>query len=174
MAKNFYPEKPIIPYKKTSVDMPTVIAYINSIGVDVELKRSVYIFFRNESQNGQKGINNNYAGVQADSGRWQSQYDDDIVGIVVLNENQTGKQRLFCAFKDFKASVDFLIGRLKARGLYVGGTTHKIVKMEVKTPNDLAIAYQREWVTGNAKYNPPANKINNFLSMYKQAQKLFP
>jgi hypothetical protein len=35
------------------------------------VKRASYVMFRNESGNGAKGINNNYCGAQADSGRWQ-------------------------------------------------------------------------------------------------------
>lgn len=171
--KNYYPEKPIVPYHKSSVEMSLVIAYIKGLKIDTELKRSIYIFFRFESASGQRGINNNYAGIQADSGRWQPIYDDKIIGVVRLKENQTGKERLFCAFNDFTASIDFLVGRLQARGLYVGGTTHKILTMKVNTPTDLAIAYEREWVKGDPKANPSQEKINNFLTMYNQAAKLF-
>jgi hypothetical protein len=172
--KNYYPEKQIVPYKKTTVDMALVIKHINSLGVPLEVKRSTYIFFRNESTNGQKGINHNYGGFQADSGRWSAMYDNVITGIVSLKENQTGKQRLFLAFKDFTVSVEFLASRLHARGLYIGGNTHKIVKMRVADERELCRAYYKEWVKGSAAAEPTEQAMKNFLSMYRQAKKHFP
>lgn len=164
----------MVPYQKTTVAMPLVIKYIAAMSIPTEVKRAVYIFFRNESMNGQKGVNQNYAGIQADSGRWQSTYDPMIVGVVKLKENQTGRERLFCAFRDFTATLDFLAGRLTARGLYVGGTTHKIVNMKVTDENELARAYYKEWVKGDAKAEPSEQAKKNFLSMYRQAETLFP
>jgi hypothetical protein len=170
---NAYPEKPIVPYHRSSVEMSLVIGYLKQLGIPVEIKKAAYVWFRIESQNGQKGINNNYCGMQADSGRWQPIYDDKIIGVVSLKENQTGNLRLFCAFNDYTASLDFIAGRLQARGLYVGGTTHKILTMKINTPTDLARAYEKEWVKGSAKAEPSQEKIDNFLSMYNQAAKLF-
>ena len=71
-VKNFYPTLPILPYQKTLVVMSDVIAYLQSLPIDKEVKRSCYIIFRNESSNGKSGINNNYIGFQSDSGKWQS------------------------------------------------------------------------------------------------------
>jgi hypothetical protein len=171
--KNFYPEKPVVPYKKTSVNMTEVIAYLNTLSIPLEVKRATYIIFRNESMNGQKGINNNYVGMQTDSGRWDAKFDSFIIGTVKLKENQTGKERLFAALKDFKGSIDFLADRVQGRGLYVGGKTHKIITMDVKTPPDLAKAYQCEWVSGDALAHPSTEQLANFLSMYKQSQIYF-
>lgn len=168
-VRNSYPEKPIVPYRKTTVPMKDVIAYIYSLPVELEVKRATYIFFRNESTNGTKGINNNYAGIQADSGRWPAKFDAHVVGTVELKENGTGLLRRFVAFKDFRASVDFLADRVKARGLYVGGTTHKILTMKVPDADTLARAYYKEWVKGSATAEPTPEAKRNFLSMYKQA-----
>lgn len=171
---NYYPEKPDLSYKKTVVEMSAVIAYLQGkILVPKEIKRSAYIMFRNESGNGTKGINNNYAGIQADSGRWSEIYDSHIVGVVAKAENGTGKTRLFCAFDNFTISLDFLLERVEARGLYVGGHTHKITNVDISNPTELAIAYKREWVIGLNRYNPSEDEINSFLSMYRQAVKLF-
>lgn len=174
MASNAYPDKPIVKYVKTTVPMPDVIKYLAELSLPVELKRSAYVFFRNESSNGTRGINNNYCGIQADSGRWPAEYDEKIIGTVVLKENQTNRERRFVAFKDFKTSVDFLVGRLKARGLFVGGYAHKIAKMQVTSPADLARVYQKEWVKGSQSAEPTPPEKNNFLSMYNQAQLYFP
>ncbi len=170
---NYYPEKPVFKYQKTSVEMGLVVAYLKSLQIDNEVKKTTYIIFRNESANGTSGINNNYGGFQADSGRWPSEYDSEIAGTVIKTENGTGKQRIFLAFNDYKGSIDMLAGRVQVRGLYVGGTTHKIVKMNITNEGLLAIAYKREWVTGNPIVLTSTDEQRNFISMYNQASKLF-
>jgi len=170
---NAYPEKPMVPYKKTSVEMPVVIGYLQGLSVDKEIKRMAYIMFRNESGNGNSGINNNYCGFQADSGRWAAIHDDKIVGVVQKVENGTGKTRLFLAFNDVGGCLDMLLERVQGRGLYIGGNTHKITNMAINSPNDLGRAYKKEWVSGSAKIEPSTTELNNFLSMYNQATKYF-
>jgi hypothetical protein len=170
---NYYQEKPVLKYQRTSVEMGAVVEYLKSLSIEAEVKRTTYVIFRNESANGKAGINNNYGGFQADSGRWQSEYDSKIVGTVLKVENGTGKQRIFLAFNDFKGSIDMLSGRVKARGLYVGGYAHKIAKMDITNPGILAIAYKREWVTGNPVALTSNTEQRNFLSMYGQSEKLF-
>lgn len=171
--KNFYPELPILPFRKTTVSMPEVIAYLKSLNIDLEVKRACYVIFRNESANGSKGINNNFIGFQSDSGRWQQVYDKCFTGVCIKKENGTGKVRGFLCFSKWQDSIDILADRLKGRGLHVGGVTHKILKMAIYNKTDLAIAYKREWVTGMAKYNPSPAELTSFISMYNQAEKLF-
>lgn len=172
--KNFYPELPILPYTRTTVDMKDVISYIQSIVLPVEVKRSAYIVFRNESANGKSGVNNNYIGFQSDSGRWQSKYDKYFVGVCIKAENRTGIERGFLCFSKWQDSVDILADKLKDRGIYVGGTTHVITHQFVDDKAELAEVYLREWVRGSAKYTPSPAELNNFVSMYNQASKLFP
>ncbi|RYE01632.1 MAG: hypothetical protein EOP50_01650 [Sphingobacteriales bacterium] len=174
MANNAYPELPVLDYKKTIVPMADVIASLRRQDIPNAVRRAVYVIFRIESANGTKGINNNYGGIQADGQRWQAQYDALMAGTVVLKENTTKKERRFVAFKSFEGFLALFAGRLQARGIYVGGTTHKIVAMKVRTPAFLAEAYYKEWVTGDAAAVPPRANVNNFLSMYAQAEKLFP
>jgi len=171
--KNSYPEKPEVKYQKTTVEMGAVVAFLQSLQIPVEIKRSVYIIFRNESANGSKGLNNNYAGVQADSGRWPAKWDDEIIGTVSKTENGTSKVRLFVAFRAWQDSINFLIDRVQDRGLYVGGYARLVAKMNITTATELAIAYKRDWVKGLRGYNPTEEEVANFLSMYKQAQKIF-
>lgn len=166
---NSYPEKPTVPSRRTTVAMTDVIAYLRVAAVPDPVKFAAYVIFRNESSNGQSGINNNYVGAQADSGRWSIQdFDDKIAGVAEQAENGTGRDRLFLAFTGWEASVDFLLNRVAERGLYVGGETHQIVKMAVTSSYDLAIAYRREWVTGSAAAMPTHQQIGDFQSMYAQ------
>jgi hypothetical protein len=66
-----------------------------------------------------------------------------------------------------------LIERVQGRGLFIGGTTHKILKMEIKTASDLARAYKKVWAACSATAEPNNAEMQNFLSMYGQAVKLF-
>lgn len=173
--KNAYPEKPLIPYKKTTVEMAQAIKDIRILEGLPEQKRMTYLIFRNESGNGQSGLNFNFCGFQADGGRWDSKFDSLISGVVSKIENGTGKQRLFLAFNDVSGCIEMLLDRVKGRGLYVGGTTHKIWKDHLITDaTDLCSAYIKEWVRGSESATPSLDELKSFLSMYKQATVLFP
>lgn len=171
--KNFYPKLPILDYEKTSVSMDEVIKYLQSLSIPVEIKRSVYVIFRNESANGKSGINNNFIGFQSDSGVWQSKYNKYFVGTTVLTENRTGKQRGFLCFSKWQDSIDILADKVSGRGLFIGGVTNFITKTKITDKGELAVAYLKEWVTGSNKYVPTTTEITSFVSMYNQAMKLF-
>lgn len=171
---NAYPEKVTVPYQRTTVEMGLVVTYLKSLAIPKQIKCMAYIMFRNESGNGKSGFNNNYGGIQADSGRWQEKYDDAITGVVIKKENATDKMiRFFCAFKSWQTCLDMMLDRVKARGLYIGGQTNFITQAVIINAEDLALAYYREWVTGQKDYVPDSVKINNFLSMYRQADIAF-
>lgn len=172
-VENSYPELPELSPRKTTVAMSDVIAYLQLLSVPKAIKIAAYVMFRNESGNGTSGINNNYLGIQGDSGRWPDYLSAHVVGTVIENENMTGKSRRFLAFDNFKASIDFLIDRIKSRGLFVGGTTNFIIRMQINSSDAWAIAYWRSWVTGNAKAQMPDTERNGLLSMYKQGDSLF-
>jgi len=171
--KNYYEDKPFVPYRKTSVEMPAVVEYLKKAASLTEVKRAAYVMFRFESGNGSKGLNENYVGAQADSGRWPVKFDSMITGVVRKVENGTGKERLFLQFASFGAGLDFLMDRVENRGLYVGGYERLITKKQVTTPHDLAIAYKKSWVRGSNKYKPTEEEVSTFLSVYQQAKKIF-
>lgn len=163
----------MLPYQKTSINMKLVIAALAALKVDREVKRMAYIMFRNEGANGNSGINNNYCGFQADSGRWDRSHDDKISGVVSKVENGTGRPRLFLAFKSIDGCLEMLVERVIGRGLFIGGTTKKIVVMKITNIGDLCRAYKKEWVSGSAKAEPSTLELNNFKSMYRQAEQFF-
>jgi hypothetical protein len=169
MPRNAYPEKPELPYQQTSVAMTDVIAYLKSQPLPVEVKHSTYVIFRNESGNGRSGVNNNYVGAQADGGRWPAKFDERIVGTVTKTENVTGKVRIFVAFASWTDSIDFLADRVAGRGLFVGGTTSRVLTMKIDSPDDLVRAYHKEWVTGNKDAEPSPTQVASFQSMHNQA-----
>lgn len=171
--KNYYEDKPFVPYRKTSVEMPAVVEYLKKADAPTEVKRAAYIMFRFESGNGTKGLNNNYVGAQADSGRWPAKFDPVITGVVQKGENGTGKERLFLQFASWTSSLDFLLERVQDRGLYVGGFERLTTKKPVIDARGLAIAYKKTWVQGSNKYKPTEAEIASFLSVYRQAEKIF-
>lgn len=170
---NAYPELPVLPYQRTLVPMQAVISYLQDADLPFEVKRVTYVIFRIESANGQSGVNNNYSGMQADGGRWDASIDHYFVGTTTATEGGTGRQRIFLCFATWQDSVACLAGRLTARGLYVGGTTHLITQMHVDSAEALSRAYTKEWVTGTASAEPSAAATRNFLSMYSQAVQFF-
>lgn len=163
---NAYPELPHLPYEHTIVPMAEVIAYLASQPCAQEVKRMAYIMFRNESGNGQHGINNNYCGIQADGSRWPDQCTPMFSGTVTQTENGTGKTRIFLAFHQWQDCVAMLLNRVQGRGLYIGAPG-------ISTEHDLAQAYYRQWVTGNPRAVMPHQDASNFESMYGQACALF-
>lgn len=167
--KNAYPELPELPYLKTKVSEALVIEYIESRPLITEVKRAAWILFAIESGHGKKGVCNNYVGAQADGNRLASRWDVHIVGTCITPENMTGQPRRFVCFDSWKASVDFVINAVVARGMYVGGMSHPYSKnMPVKTPTDAGRAYWKEWVTGS-NTEPPQSELDDFISLYKTA-----
>ncbi len=171
--KNAYPELPVLAFARTSVPMPDVIAALQKLDAPAEVKRMAYIMFRNESGNGKSGVNHNYCGAQADGNRWPDHLTPLFAGTVIKEENQTGKERIFIAFRDVSGSLAFLIDRVASRGLFIGGTTSHVVTMSPATPTDLCRAYHKEWVQGAASAEPAAADLAGFLSMYRQAEGFF-
>lgn len=174
IINNAYPELPELQYRKTSIEMALAIAHIQAASVPVEVKRAAYIFFRIESANGRSGVNNNYAGIQADGARWPEEFDSKIAGTCVKGENGTGKLRRFVCFRSWEDSIDFTISNTQRRGMYIGGKSWKYTRIQVNSSASLCRAYKREWVTGNPKYQPTPQELKDFDSMYRQAVKIFP
>ncbi len=170
---NKYPELPTVPYKKTSTSMSDVVAYIAKLPISIAVKVAVYTVFCNESANGAKGVNENYAGIQADNSRWPDNISKLAIATTVIAENMTGKQRRFLVFNDFKASVDFLSDRSQSRGLYVGGTPHLYYFDKISDRNEWVLAYWREWVMGAKTSNPPADEKSYLLKIYARGIQLF-
>ena len=45
--------------------------------------------------------------------------------------------------------------------------------MQINGKADLASAYYKEWVEGSATYHLTEDELNDFVSMYNQAEKIF-
>lgn len=150
--KNSYPELPEIKYQHTSVEMPFVVAYAKTLtGIySADVLKMAYAIFRNESGNGAKGINNNYAGIQADCGRWN---------------NLTGKPVATSIKFDGKAMRRFLC--FDEAGYKVSFETLciKVEQRQITT----ALDYFKKWA------GRPGSTIEkqNFESLLRSAEKVF-
>ena len=83
---------------------------MKSLNIDNNLKTAVLAKAISE-QGGQrysngyklKGINNNYFGIQTDSGNWGDAGNQYIKARTVAKENKTGKTREFASFQDWRS-----------------------------------------------------------------------
>lgn len=163
---NSYPELPVIPYQQTSVDMAFVITFATTIipVYGLEAIRTTYCIFRNESGNGKLGVNNNYAGIQADVGRWQG-----LTGAVAtcVRVDGAGDNRRFICFDaddGYKISFEFTCQKIVQRGMYIGapGVTNAVGLVQV---------YFDKWVANPKEFTD--DNRDNFIKLYTQATQVF-
>ncbi len=171
---NAYPELPELPFERTTVAMATVVTYISQTAATVPVKRAAYVIFRNESAAGQKGINNNYIGLQADGARQAPKWTPFIAGTCVHAENTTGKLRRFICLKNWATCIDILAEKVSVRGLYVGGYAHPYANMQINSNDDWPLAYWREWVQGDGHAQIPDAEKRGLLAQYATAVREFP
>lgn len=147
MPKNSYPELPEIPYRKTQVEMPAVVVYARSLvgKYKKEYVRMALAVFRFESANGTKGINNNYAGIQADVGRWRN-LPGQPVGTSVKKDVAGNIRRFLCFNKEDGMQITFELLCIKA-------TQRRMLT---------AMDYERKWV---GITNPSVAALKNFERM---------
>lgn len=188
-AKNFYPELPEIPYKKTALHEADVVAYIHTLPFATEVKRTVYAVSYNETAGFQALVNNNAAGLQGDNAHWRHSWDMRIVATTVKRENMTGNARRFLVFDKWQSSIDMLAFYMNARGIYVGGNATDMANINPVGPAhivkqhgqqegqllqvDLFTAYYRAWVLGLITAQPTLLDIKDFTLLYNNAAKLF-
>ena len=163
-TKNFYPSFPEIPYKRTSIDMPTVVAFAKTLvgKYHKEVVRMSYCIFRNESGNGSRGVNNNYGGIQADNAVWEGLNLTNVVGTCLKVDGNNEMRRFICFNQNgYQTCFDFLCYKINQRGMYIGAAN-------VKTPEDLYNIYQAKWVDNPSEDTPQAKR--NFESLYQSSQ----
>jgi hypothetical protein len=178
MPNNSYPELKEIEFRAVSVEMGTIIAALKAVPYSKEVKRAAYVVIRNETGNGKTVIcGNNVSGAQGDSGRWPTKWDASIVATCVKRENKRvdgsgGDIRRFLVFSGLQDGISFLCDRLQSKGVFIGSRGGKYHKAPVLTVDDLADAYQDEWVFGQDHVTKKI-EADPFISMYRQAEKLF-
>jgi len=177
-SKTYYPEKPEVPFTRTFIPQSQLATYLKKkVAAGLNKNVAIAVMAKSISEQGSgdqlKGFNNNFYGVQTDSGRWNAKYDSFIIGNVFIKENKTGKPRAFAAFSSPEIGADFVIENVQRRGIYVGGTTTYVTKgTKVTDVSSWAKTYYKEWVTGNAKAELSTSNLNSLVSIYNRAIKL--
>jgi hypothetical protein len=162
-VKNYYPQFPEIEYKKTSIDMPTVVKYANSLVGEypLEVVRTAYCIFRNESANGNSGVNNNYIGLQGDNAAWTGLDLSNVIGTCIKTDGAGDTRRFICFNENgYMACFEFLCFKAQQRGMYIGAAN-------VSNADDLAAIYQQKWVSNPKEDTPDAR--NDFKSLYNSS-----
>ena len=103
MINKFYPVKPIIDYKKTSIDFEKFIEF--SYNSDYGSIMSLAII-ANESAWGKKGVNNNYLGIQVDNAKWGYPDFEKILKSISVKKDNAGDTRQFAVFSEDTAIED--------------------------------------------------------------------
>lgn len=157
---NYYPELPEIPYERTTVGMEKLISYANNSPYPLEVKRMAYCMFRNESANGTKGVNGNYAGIQADCGRWSGLKGAN--GTCLRIDSGKINRRFICfdIESGHEKTFDFLCFKVSSRQMFIGAPG-------VESLPELVKVYLVKWV--GRKVNPSKAEINNWHSLYMDA-----
>ena len=93
----FYPTKPIIDYQKTSVDFEEFIEFSHSGEYRSIMSLAI---IANESAWGQKGVNNNYLGIQVDNAKWGYPDFEKILKAISVKKDNAGDTRQFAVFNE--------------------------------------------------------------------------
>ena len=99
----FYPTKPIIDYQKTSVDFEEFIEFSHSGEYRSIISLAI---IANESAWGQKGVNNNYLGIQVDNRKWSYPDFEKILKAISVKKDNAGDTRQFAVFNEETAIAD--------------------------------------------------------------------
>ena len=170
---NKYPELDVIKYRKTTMSPVEIAQALAAMNIAINVKRAAYAIICNESAFGKAGINNNYAGFQADGGHWAHAFDPLLSGTCVLVDSGGSKRRFLC-FNTAAGCFEMMASIVQKRGLYVGGTTNFVTHTNVATPADWALAYYREWVTGDANAELSSQSLHSLASLYQAAVDALP
>lgn len=171
---NAYPEKPVVAANLMKIDANTVAAYIKSTNYPDAVKQAALFLFAQETTWGRAGgLNNNFAGVQADGDKWGQPWDNLIVATTTWTEGMSkppNNWRRFAVFADWKYGINFKLATIVRRQLYIGGLPWKISKFFISNEKDFVKAYLQEWVDGDktGRSLTPKN-ISDSLSVYKRS-----
>jgi hypothetical protein len=108
---------PIVPNEWTQISISDTIKAIKAQNLPESFGKAVFALILSEAAKIKgkaifRGLNNNYAGVQTDSGVWGfANFEAQTARI-----DSGGDARMFAVFADFQDFMEFLINRAKAKG----------------------------------------------------------
>ena len=137
---------PVVPYQQTSISIGDVTNYLKSKGnsIDSSVKRATYAIFAIESENGKKGINNNYIGLQTDGGGFISTDANFVKGSTTILDSG-GNCRAFATYNTWQECVEHLIEVMKSRK-QGSSSTRQMVPTNPDDSDYFGIGYASNWV----------------------------
>lgn len=152
-TKNYYSELPEIKFKQTVKRIDDFTVFCRSLisKYTIEELAMALMIVRNESANGKKGVNNNYAGIQADCGRWSNLPGNPVATCVKIDSG--GVVRRFLCFSEddgYKISLELVAIKAKERKM----TT--------------AYHYMKSWV---GKQDPKKIEIDYITRLLNESRK---
>jgi len=176
---NDYPELSELQYVQTNIDRDYARSYLEKANYSAEIITAALTLMRVESSL-INGVNNNYCGIQADCGRWIGYNgwakNGKFAGVVHKSEKTTGRLRWYLAFDSFESCADFVLDRVKSRGVYFGGFAIPHALVWINSIDSFATAYYKEWVEGSSKLQSAVQDYDNYndlVSIYNQEYKYF-
>ena len=176
---NDYPDLQQLDYLQTNVDRDYARSYFSKANYSAEVITAAMTVMRIESSL-INGVNNNYCGIQADSGRWIGYNswvtNGKFAGVVYKKEAGTSNMRWYMAFDSFESCADFLLDRVKSRGVYFGGFAIPHALSWINSIDSFATAYYKEWVEGSRFLKKAVQDYDNYgdlVSIYNQEYKYF-
>jgi len=154
-----YPLLPIVENEWTEISVKDTIRAIKSLNLPENQSRALFALILSEAARNRKtgsfrGLNNNYAGVQTDSGVWgYSNFEAQTPKI-----DSGGDPRMFAVFTDFQAFIEFLSNRAQSKGI-----------ANAADANAWADVYIRKW-WGRT---PTATTLKAKANIYTTAVKLW-
>ena len=115
--KTNYPNLPIVSASNTYILISDASKAIKNLPFTDNIKRSIFALMWEEAAKDPtgkywKGINNNYGGVQTDSGQWHSPNFNGQTA----KQDSTGAFRMFATFDTFSSFAQFLGMRVQEKG----------------------------------------------------------
>ena len=175
-----YPNLPVVPYVRTYISDEEIMRILKP-NFSKEVALASFALMKNEQGEGDRfrGFNNNYGGVQTDSGKWSN--DNVITGRLCLKDG-SGEFREFASFNNADESVKFKAKKIQNFGIYLGGTPTRFkdnpwYNQKLPYLNAVFTTYGYEWIRSSAgiadgrwQQSPFLEKM---LGFYKKAEQVY-
>ena len=130
-------------YAKTTVSDTDVVNYLKNV-TDKSVRRAAYAIFANESGRGNKGVNNNYIGLQTDGGGFIATDANYVKGTTSVVDSG-GNCRAFATYATWQKCIDHLVAVMASRK-QGGGSSRIMVPTNPADANFFGNGYARNWV----------------------------
>jgi hypothetical protein len=134
----------LVTYQKTTVNESEVIKYLKDTIKNESIRRSAYAIFAIESAHGNKGVNNNYIGLQTDGAGFIDSDTNYVNGTTSIIDSG-GSCRAFGTYETWQRCIDHLAAIMESRRQ---GSTSKRQLVPIN-PNDVDYfgnSYAKNWV----------------------------